>query len=71
MLKQGTVLTRPARRAKTRRSAGKATTSEEARRTLRYVEPMSDARTAPADFQHPAMAKNDLAEYSNDTGGEQ
>ena len=38
------------RRAKTRRSAGKATASEEARRTLRYVEPLSEARTLLADF---------------------
>jgi hypothetical protein len=36
--------TRP-RRAKTRRSAGKVVASEEARRTLRYVEPLSEART--------------------------
>ena len=38
------------RRAKTRRSAGKAAVSEEARRTLRYVEPLSDTRTPLADF---------------------
>ncbi len=38
------------RRAKTRRSAGKAAASEEARRTLRYVEPLSDARTTLAGF---------------------
>ena len=37
------------RRAETRRSAGKAAASEEARRTLRYVEPLSDARTKLAD----------------------
>ena len=29
---------------------GKAAASEEARRTLRYVEPLSDARTKLADF---------------------
>src|SRR3990167_9404965 len=33
------------RRAKTRRSAGKAAASEKTRRTLRYVELLSDART--------------------------
>ena len=33
-----------------RRSAGKAAASEEASRTLRYVEPLSDARTPLADF---------------------
>jgi hypothetical protein len=38
------------RRAKTRLSAGKAAASKEARRTLRYVEPLSDARTPLADF---------------------
>ena len=38
------------RRAKTRRSAGKAAASEEARHTLRYVEPLSEARTKLADF---------------------
>ncbi len=38
------------RRAETRHSAGKAAASEEARRTLRYVEPLSDARTKLADF---------------------
>jgi len=38
------------RRAKTRLSAGKAAASEEARRTLRYVEPLSEARTKLADF---------------------
>ena len=38
------------RRAKTRRSAGKAAVSEEARRTLRYVEPLSDTRTPLVDF---------------------
>jgi len=44
-------------RAETERSAGcskrpsgKAAASEEARRTLRYVEPLSDARTPLADF---------------------
>jgi hypothetical protein len=45
-----TVLTRPPRCAKTHRSTGKAAANEEARRTLRYVEPLSDARTPLADF---------------------
>jgi hypothetical protein len=36
--------------AKTHRSAGKAAANEEARRTRRYVEPLSDARTLLADF---------------------
>jgi len=37
-----------------KRPSRKAAASEEARRTLRYVEPLSDART-PLDglFQHP------------------
>jgi len=38
------------RRAKTRRSAGKATANEVARRMLLYVEPLSEARTKLADF---------------------
>jgi hypothetical protein len=33
-----------------KRLSSKAATSEEARRTLRYVEPLSDARTPLADF---------------------
>jgi hypothetical protein len=33
-----------------KRPSGKAAASEEARRTLRYVEPLSDARTLLADF---------------------
>ena len=33
-----------------KRLSSKATASEEARRTLRYVEPLSDARTKLEDF---------------------
>jgi hypothetical protein len=33
-----------------KRLSSKATASEEARRTLRYVEPLNDARTPLADF---------------------
>jgi len=33
-----------------KRLSSKAATSEEARRTLRYVEPLSDVRTPLADF---------------------
>jgi hypothetical protein len=33
-----------------KRPSGKAAASEEARCTLRYVEPLSDARTLLADF---------------------
>jgi hypothetical protein len=33
-----------------KRSSSKAAASEEARRTLRYVEPLSDVRTPLADF---------------------
>ena len=35
--------------------SSKAAASEEARRTLRYVESLSDARTMLATFQHPAV----------------
>jgi hypothetical protein len=44
----GIVEKRPAGCSK--RPSGKAAASEEARRTLRYVEPLSDARTPLADF---------------------
>ena len=37
-------------RVETRLPPSKAAASEEARRTLRYVEPLSDARTKLADF---------------------
>ena len=47
---KGGHLTRPPRRGKTRHSAGKAAASEEARRTLRYVEPLNDARTKLTGF---------------------
>ena len=50
MLKKTSVLTPPPLRAKTRISPIKAAASEEARRTLWYVEPLSDARTPLADF---------------------
>jgi len=33
-----------------KRPSGKVAASEEVRRTLRYVEPLSDARTPLADF---------------------
>jgi hypothetical protein len=33
-----------------KRLSGKAAASKEGRRTLRYVEPLSDARTPLADF---------------------
>ena len=33
-----------------KKASSKAAASEEARRTLRYVEPLSDARTPPVDF---------------------
>jgi hypothetical protein len=39
-----------ARRRMLKRPFSKAAASEEARRTLRYVEPLSDARTLLADF---------------------
>jgi len=39
------LLTTQPRRAKTRRSAGKAAASEMPRRTFQYVEALSDART--------------------------
>src|ERR1043166_6042345 len=50
MLKKTVFSPTQPRRAKTRRSAGKVAASEEARRTLRYVEPLSAARTPLEDF---------------------
>ncbi len=50
MLKTASVLTRPPLRAKTRISPSKAAAREEARRTLWYVESLSDVRTPLADF---------------------
>ena len=50
MLKKAGLLTRPtpARQDASFRGQGRA--SEEARRTLRYVEPLNEARTPLADF---------------------
>jgi hypothetical protein len=42
-------LTHPPRCAETPRSTGKAAASEEVKRTLRYGEPLSDARTPLAE----------------------
>jgi hypothetical protein len=50
MLKKSRLLTRQPWRAETRLVPSKAAASEETRRTLRYVEPLSDARTPLADF---------------------
>jgi len=50
MLKKARLLTRPPRRAETRLIPCKAAANEEARRTLRYFELLSEARTTLADF---------------------
>ena len=50
MLKKATVLTRPAPARQDAPFRSKAAASEEARRTLRYVEPLSDARTMLGAF---------------------
>ena len=50
MLKKAAFSPAQPRRAKTRRSAGKVAASEDARRTLRYVSPLSEARTKLTDF---------------------
>ena len=42
-----------------KRPSSKAAVSEEARRTLRYVEPLSDARTPLADFFSILLEPND------------
>ena len=44
--------------------SSKAAASEEARRTLRYVEPLSDARTPLAEFFSILL---DLAPYPHDS----
>ena len=63
MLKKATFSPAEPRRTKTRHSAGKAAASEDARHTLRYVEPLSEARTMLAEFfsillEAPASAPN-------------
>ena len=50
MFKKAIVLTHPPQRAKTRCSTGKAAANEKARRTPRYVELLSDARTQLEGF---------------------
>jgi hypothetical protein len=73
MLKKGPVLTRPPRCAETHPSIGKAAASEEARRTLRYVEPLSDARTLQADFFSILSVDIEMyriADIKNSPGGE-
>ena len=50
MLKKARLLTHPPRRAKTRRSAGKAAASEGPKAPSGYVEALSDARTPLSDF---------------------
>jgi hypothetical protein len=42
-----------------KRLSSKAAANEEARRTLRYVEPLSDARTPLADFFSILLAGED------------
>jgi hypothetical protein len=43
--------------------SSKATASEEAMRTLRYVEPLSDARTMLADFFSILIEWSELQEW--------
>jgi hypothetical protein len=50
MLKKAAFSPTQPRRAKTRCSTGKAAASKEARRTIRYVESLREARTKLADF---------------------
>jgi hypothetical protein len=50
MLKKAAFSPAEPQRAKPRCSTGKAAASEEARCTLRYVEPLREARTPLADF---------------------
>ena len=56
------------RRSETRRSAGKAAASEGARHTLRYVEPLSDARTPLADFFSILLALTQLMHHVDSRG---
>jgi hypothetical protein len=50
MLKKARLLTRPPRRAEMRLIPCKAAANEEAKRTLRYVELLSEARMKLVDF---------------------
>ena len=68
MLKKATFSPAQPRRAKTRPSAGKAAASEEARRTLRYVEPLSDVRTKLAGF-FSILPYQTLLRNNTDKGG--
>jgi hypothetical protein len=43
-----------------KRPSGAAAVSAEARRTLRYVEPLGDARTKPADFFSILLERNEF-----------
>ena len=45
-----------------KRLSSKAAASEEARRTLRYVEPLSDVRTPLADFFSILLEQSDVHE---------
>ena len=63
MLKKARLLTRPPQRAETRFVPHKAAASEKARRTLRYVEPLNEARTKlEAFFSIPVL-------YEQQAGG--
>ena len=78
MLKTATFSPAQPRCAKTRRSAGKAAASLEARRALWYVEPLSEARTTLAGFfsilplsdvpiqQPPSQAHHPIRKTSKD-----
>ena len=46
-----------------KRPSSKAAASEEARRTLRYVEPLNDARTPLADFFSILLELNMLVDH--------
>ena len=51
-----------------KRPSGEAAASEEARRTLRYVEPLSDARTKLADFLSVLLGRNEFHSRADESG---
>ena len=49
-------------------SSGAAAASEEARRTLRYVQSLSDARTKLADFFSILLGRNEFHSRADESG---
>jgi hypothetical protein len=68
LLKKAFVSTRPTPARQDAPSHGKAAASEEAKRTLRYVEPLSDVRTQLADFFSSLLEEKGFVWTSGERG---